>query len=342
MRNLPEALSLSASRSCFRGTNRGTGVPPVWMRGGIYCLVSLTKVIVSSMNQRSINLASVTLLIHLFLTSCVAAAQERPHTLTGDIRYHKGFHSQILNNDRDLVVYLPPGYEAEKSKRFSVLYLHDGQNLFDGATSFIPGQEWQVDETAQSLISARKIEPLIIVGIYNTGQDRVNEYTPTQDAKYKAGGKADLYGRMLVEELKPFIDSTYRTLDGASHTGLGGSSLGGLVSLYVGLKYPKVFGRVAVVSPAVWWSEHQIIRFVEALPQKPNVRIWLDIGTREGRDNAEALKTTNDARLLNETLIKKGWQPGQDLQYFEATDAEHNERAWAARTGRILEFLFPG
>src|SRR5256886_2826321 len=89
-------------------------------------------------------------------------------------------------------------------KRYPVLYLHDGQNLFDGATSFIPGQEWRVDETAQRLIGAGKIEPLIIVGVYNTGKDRINEYTPAEDPKYKLGGKADLYGRMLVEELKPF------------------------------------------------------------------------------------------------------------------------------------------
>src|SRR5258705_10465824 len=150
------------------------------------------------------------------------------------------------------MVYLPPGYEASKRKSYSVFYLHDGQNLFDGATSFIPGQEWRVDETAQRLIDAGKIEPLIIVGINNAGKDRIDEYTPAADAKYKAGGKANLYGRMLVEELKPFIDAHYRTRQGAAHTGVGGSSLGGLVSLYLSLKYPRVFGRAAVVSPSVW------------------------------------------------------------------------------------------
>jgi predicted alpha/beta superfamily hydrolase len=96
--------------------------------------------------------------------------------------------------------------------------LNDGQNLFDGATSFIPGQEWRVDETAEALIKSGQIKPLIIVGIYNTGKDRVNEYTPVQDSKYKAGGQADLYGRMLVEELKPFIDQTYRTKKAATDT----------------------------------------------------------------------------------------------------------------------------
>jgi predicted alpha/beta superfamily hydrolase len=278
--------------------------------------------------------------IAAFSVSGSAFAQQ-PHTLTGEIRARKSFHSRILNNDRDLVVYLPPGYESTKRKRYPVLYLHDGQNLFDGATSFIPGQEWRVDEAAEKLIPTRKIEPLIIVGIYNTGKDRVDEYTPTADEKFKAGGKADLYGRMLVEELKPFIDSTYRTRKDARHTGLGGSSLGGLVSLYLGLKYPDVFGRLAVVSPSVWFANKQIVHYVEALPKKPKLRIWLDMGTKEGRNPEEAAQAVSDARLLKDTLVKKGWKLGKDLEYFEAENAEHNESAWAARVESILTFLFP-
>lgn len=274
------------------------------------------------------------------LVFSVGVAQQ-PHTLTGDVRLHKDFHSQVLNNNRDIVVYLPPGYDSDSKRRYSVLYFHDGQNLFDGATSYIPGQEWRLDETAQALIAARKIEPLIIVGLYNTGKDRVEEYTPVQDPKYKVGGKANLYGRMIVEEVKPFIDRTYRTLQGAKHTGLGGSSLGGLVSLYLGLKYPNVFGRLAVVSPSVFWGDKSIVHDVEALRRKPDERIWVDIGTREGRDEKEALETTTNARLLESTLIKKGWKAGKDLKYFEAQGAEHNERAWAARVGPMLEFLFP-
>lgn len=283
---------------------------------------------------------SLTIVIVALFVSGTAAAQQ-PHTLTGDIRVHKNFHSKVLNNDRDVLVYLPPGYETNKKQRYSVLYLHDGQNLFDGATSFIPGQEWRIDETAQSLISADKIEPLIIVGVYNTGKDRINEYTAVADAKYKMGGKADLYGRLLVEEIKPFIDATYRTRKDARHTGLGGSSLGGLVSLYLGLKYPTVFGRVAVVSPSVWWGNNQIVHYTETLPKKPPLRIWLDIGTKEGGHAEEAQQAVNGARLLKDTLIKKHWKPGKDLAYYEAEGAEHNERAWAARVESILTFLFP-
>src|SRR5215475_3788826 len=125
------------------------------------------------------------------------AVAQQPHTLTGIVRLHQHFHSKILNNDRDVIVYLPPGYDGDQNMRYAVFYMQDGQNLFDGATSYIPGQEWQVDETAEKLIATKSIEPLIIVGIYNAGIERVNEYTAARDEKYKSGGKADLYGRFL-------------------------------------------------------------------------------------------------------------------------------------------------
>ena len=144
-----------------------------------------------------------------------------------------------------------------------------------------------------------------MIGVYNAGKDRIYEYTPAEDAKYKLGGKADLYGRMLVEELKPLIDSHYWTKKDAEHTGLGGSSLGGLLSIYLALKYPEVFGRAAVVSPSVWFANKQIVHYVEALRKRPRVRIWMDIGTKEGQNTEEAQQTVGDARLLQETLVKK-------------------------------------
>jgi predicted alpha/beta superfamily hydrolase len=259
---------------------------------------------------------------------------EKKHTLTGDIRFHPDFHSRFLPHDRDVIVYLPPGYRKTSLKRYPVLYLHDGQNLFDGATSFIPGRDWQVDETAERLIKAGEIEPLIIVGIYNTGFDRIDEYTPTPDERLKKGGSADLYGRMLVEELKPFVDSRYRTREESENTGLGGSSLGGLVSLYLGLKYPQVFGKLAIISPSAWWDHRMIIGEVEALAAKPKLRIWLDIGTAEG----EAVKALPP---LRDALLRKGWTLDEDLKYFEAADARHDELAWAERVAPVLRFLFP-
>jgi predicted alpha/beta superfamily hydrolase len=257
------------------------------------------------------------------------------HTLTGDIRLHKNFRSRFLARTRDVILYLPPRYEAEQSRSFPVMYLHDGQNLFDGATAYIPGREWQVDETAQRLILRRRIASLIIVGIYNTGESRADEYTPTRVEKLKAGGRADLYGRLIVEELKPFVDAHYRTLDGPENHALGGASLGGLVTLHLGLKYPHVFGKLAVMSPSLWWDNGVVLREVERLPHKTPQCIWLDAGTKEGG------MVTHNARLLRDALTSKGWREGAELHYLEARGATHDEAAWGRRFGRALRFLFP-
>jgi predicted alpha/beta superfamily hydrolase len=260
----------------------------------------------------------------------------RPHTLTGDIRVHESFPSRSGAPDRTVLVYLPPGYDATE-RRYPVLYLHDGQNVFDQATAF--ADEWRVDETAQQLITTRRIEPLIIVAVYNGGDQRVDEYTPTPDPAKGGGagggGRADIYGRTLVEELKPFIDATYRTLADPAHTAMGGSSLGGLLTLYLGLRYPTTFGKLAALSPSVWWDDGVIVREVEALPRKTSQRIWLDAGTREGVD------VIPDVRRLRDALVGKGWSIAEDLMYFEARGGEHNERSWAKRVGPFLKFLFP-
>ncbi len=252
------------------------------------------------------------------------------HTLTGDVRTHEAFHSRYLPRDRTVLVYLPPDYDTESADRYPVLYLHDGQNVFDRATSF--GEEWEVDESAQRLITEGEIEPLIIVGIYNTGEHRLDEYTPTPEADEGRGGHADDYGRMLVEELKPFIDTTYKTLPSAA---MGGSSLGGLLTMHLGLRYPTAFSRLAVLSPSIWWDDRVILREVEALPAHLPLRIWLDAGTAEGVD------TLVNVRALRDALLAKGWELGDDLSYLEAEGGEHNEQSWSARVERFLKFLFP-
>ena len=150
-----------------------------------------------------------------------------------------------------------------------------------------------------------------------------------------AGGKADLYGRMIVEELKPMIDSRYRTLPDAHNTGIGGSSYGGLVALYLGLKYTEVFGKLAVLSPSVWWNNRVILRDVEALRSKPDTRIWLDCGTAEGP------QVISDQKLLRDALLAKGWISSSDLKNEEVTGALHTQQAWARRVAPMLRFLFP-
>ena len=251
----------------------------------------------------------------------------------GQLRKHDNFRSRFLRNQRDLIVYLPPGYDEQQGRRFPVLYLHDGQNLFDGATAF-NGQDWHIGQTADYAISAGLVEPLIIVGIYNTGKARIREYTPTKVPKF-GGGRADRYAKFLIEEVKPFVDRDYRTQSEPWRTGIGGSSLGGLVSIYVGLKFSNIFGKIAALSPSVWWNQRIILRFASAAPVEPRPRIWLDIGTREGP------RIVDDVEKFRDVLLQKGWQPDRDLHYERVEGAEHNEAAWAARVGPFLQFLFP-
>jgi predicted alpha/beta superfamily hydrolase len=251
-----------------------------------------------------------------------------------DLQKHHGFRSRFLRNERDLVVYLPPGYDEQLPRQFPVLYLHDGQNLFDGSTSFIPGMDWHVGQTADECINARLVEPLIIVGIYNSGNARIREYTPTRVPKL-GGGRADRYAKFLIEELKPFIEREYRVLSVARNTGIGGSSLGGLVSLYVGLKFPDVFGKLAALSPSVWWNQHVMHRFAQATRVEPRPRIWLDIGTKEGQ------RIVQDVEQFRDVLLQKGWQLGRDLSYERIEGGEHNEAAWARRVAPFLQFLYP-
>ncbi len=261
------------------------------------------------------------------------------HTLTGNIQQHKAFPSRTLGNRRDILVYLPTGYRRFVHRRYPVLYLQDGQNVFDAATAFA-GVEWNVDETAQRLIRKRLIEPLIIVAVANTGNDRVHEYTPTRALaiagvqRYKRSrGLARKYGKFLVKELKPFIDANYRTRPEVEFTGLGGSSLGGLLTMTLGLWFPDVFSRLAVMSPSVWWDDQVIVRLVEALDDKLPLRIWLDTGTHE--------TGWERTRALRDALMEKGWRVYDDLQYTETLGAGHTESAWAARVDPMLRFLFP-
>ncbi len=262
--------------------------------------------------------------------SVTATAVSSPHLVR-----HAAFSSRFLDRPRDLVVYLPPGYDDEPGRRYPVLYMHDGQNLFDGDTAYVRGQYWRLGEMADMLIAEGRVEPLVIVGVYNTGHGRVHEYTPTRDARL-GGGLAKAYGRLLVEELKPFIDARYRTEPGRERTGLGGSSLGGLVSMYLGLRHMDVFGRLAVMSPSVWWGKRAILRVVAKASARPATRIWLDMGTAESRHGLA------DARRLRDALVKAGWREDVNLAYSEPQGATHSEAAWAHRVGDVLQFLYPG
>ncbi len=272
--------------------------------------------------------------IHAGVPDDLANTRLEPRRV-GSLDHFPEVRSRFLPHAHDLVVCLPPRYEQEPTRAYPVMYLHDGQNVFDDFPMSPFGVQWGVDTTARALINAGIIEPVILVAIGNAGRDRIDEYTPTRDSTHDAGGMADRYGQMLVYEIKPFIDKHYRTKRGARDTGLVGSSLGGLLTLHLGLTHSAVFGKLALLSPSVWWDDRWIVRqLVASNSSRPSLKIWLDVGTAEPR----MLKGT---QLLYRMLMRKGWTSGENLQYLEAEGARHDERAWGERTGLFLRFLFP-
>ncbi len=252
------------------------------------------------------------------------------------LHLHGDFESELLGEDREIIVYIPPGYEQQRERAYPVLYMQDGQNLFDGRTSFLPGRTWQMREQADAAILAGTVEPLVIVGIYNGGDQRLAEYTPERDWQM-GGGESDRYGLMLARELMPWVAERYRVRRERASTGMGGSSLGGLVTLYLGLRHAQLFGKLAVLSPSVWWNHKSILSYVsERAPQigeKP--RLWLDVGEREG------LRTLENAEQLNRRLAANGWQAGKNLHFERIEGGTHDEASWATRVRPMLEFLFP-
>jgi predicted alpha/beta superfamily hydrolase len=266
----------------------------------------------------------------------------RGGTLTGNIRVHENFHSHILGNRRRILVYLPPGYTRRDRIRYPVLYVNDGQNLFDSDTAFA-GIDWGMDETLENLIYQGEIREIIVVAIYNT-PDRDDEYTPVADP-YEGGGYGDDYAQFLIQELKPFIDQRYKTSPYPEETGIMGSSYGGLSALYTGWMYPEVFSIVAALSPSLWWADRHIIDYIaeEDTVAGPS-KIWLDMGTEEGddeEDEDEKYESVEEARMMADVLVEKGYEIGVDLFYYEDEGAEHNEWAWGNRIDEVLKALFP-
>jgi predicted alpha/beta superfamily hydrolase len=258
-----------------------------------------------------------------------AALDPERHAVVGSIKQLAAVHSPQLGNARDLLVYLPPSYAAADSgdRRYPVVYMHDGQNLFDPATSF--AGEWAVDQTLEAA-SGSGLET-IVVGIPNMGAERSNEYSPFLDPK-NGGGSGEQYLRFLAETVKPIVDADFRTLADRAHTGIAGSSMGGLISLYAFFRYRHVFGFAGVMSPALWFAQHAVLDWVARQPFAGG-RIYIDVGMREGE------KTMNDVLRLRDVLEAKGYRNLDDLLFVVDTAGDHSERAWARRLHRKLRFL---
>lgn len=271
--------------------------------------------------------------------SSPAAAVIRAQSATGDLRLHE-FRSRIFDNTRFLRVWLPPGYDdAENSgQHYPVLYLNDGQNLFEPSTSF-NGVEWQVDETADRLIREGVVPPMIIVGIDNTGRDRIREYMPHRSLHpmiLRVQGTR--YPAFLFKEVSPYIARHYRVASGPENTGLGGSSLGALIALYTAAVRPGVIGRLLLESPSLWASNRQLIRQSRGVKRWPE-RIFLATGTAEAGRRDKDQSMVDDVRELAAIMGRAGLDHSR-LRLMVDEGATHNEAAWARRFPEALTFLF--
>lgn len=242
-----------------------------------------------------------------------------------------------LPDGRRITIALPAAARARPRQPYPLLVLHDGQNLFDPDRAFVPDQHWAVAETVDTLIARREIPPLVICGIDHAGARRLREMTPTAGPDNEGGGAAR-YARMIVEVVLPLVRDEFPVRRDRAGTGLGGSSLGGLVSLYTATEYPSVFGKLLVMSPSVWWDKRVILRMIQGRPEAfADVRIWLDAGRREGA------RTAADARRLAR-MLDKGLELARParpvVRYFEDPAGDHSERSWARRLSEALRFLF--
>lgn len=245
------------------------------------------------------------------------------------IRVRTRVLSPQLRSYRDLLVALPPGY-AEAERAHPVIYMQDGQNLFDPGTAY--AGDWDLVTTLERL-APQGLAP-IIVGIPNTGRRRY-EYGPFRDIIHGGGG-GDRYLAFVAETVKPLVDASFRTQPERSHTVIAGSSLGGLISLYGLYRYADVFGAAGALSPSLWFAGGAFLRFVEDQADLSVGRIYLDIGTEEGE---EALA---NVRRLRDLLRAAGYRPGRDLSYVEDDGAEHRESAWGRRFREAIPFLLTG
>jgi predicted alpha/beta superfamily hydrolase len=267
------------------------------------------------------------------------SAAIRAGEAAGDLRLHE-FRSRVFRNTRFLRVWLPAGYDdAENAGRqYPVFYLNDGQNLFEAATSFT-GVEWQVDETAERLIGEGAVPPMIIVGIDNAGKDRIREYMPHRSMNpmmLRVQGRH--YPDFLMKEVIPFVERNYRVATGAENTGLGGSSLGGLIALYTVMVRPGVIGRLLVESPSLWASGRQAIRESRAVRIWPE-RIFLGVGTAEAGSAERSRTVVDDVRELA-AILRRAVLSEKRLRLMIKDGAGHNEAAWAERFPEASRFLF--
>jgi len=256
------------------------------------------------------------------LPSLVDEGADAPELLHLD-----GVEHPALGGERDVIVALPPVAARAPGRRFRVLYMHDGQNLFDPETSF--AGDWQLGPTLA--YHARLGRHAIVVAVPNGRERRISEYTPFEDP-VRGGGEADAYLTFLADVLKPLVDANFPTLPGREFTSIAGSSLGGLLSVYAHFRRPDIFGASAVLSPALWFADGAIHRYITDAPAVGG-RIYLDVGIEEGPDELA------DVRRLRDQLVARGYRLDDTLRYVEEEGADHHESRWGGRFRDALPFL---
>ena len=272
-------------------------------------------------------------------TSSLPSGDESPLELSGELRLHV-LQSRIFRNTRMLRVWLPPGYSAPENqgRHYPVFYLNDGQNLFDPATAYI-GVDWQADEAADRLIREGRIPPLVLVGIDNAQKDRPREYLPYRTFNppiMRPQGKH--YPNFLLNEVMPFLYQRYRIARGPENTGLGGSSLGAIISLYTAMDRPGIFGRLLLESPSLFVSNRQFLKCSRAFRQWPE-KIFMAMGTNEAGSEGRDRQVVEDVLALERVLRRAGLKEDRLLVRIDE-GATHNEREWAKRFPEALAFLF--
>jgi predicted alpha/beta superfamily hydrolase len=272
-----------------------------------------------------IRFAPILLAVAALTAPSPAPAADRPSTAGPGVRVLEPMRIDALDRERTIRIYLPPGYDAS-TKRYPVLYMHDGQNLFDDATSYVG--EWGVDEALDAL-AAEGLE-LIVVGIDHGGEKRFNELSPFAHQRFGAGENVQ-YTRFVVDVVKPHVDAAYRTLPDRAHTGVMGSSMGGVASHYALYAYHGVFSKAGIFSPA-YWTGPAIAPWTEAAILRPGTRVYMNMGEKEGDDMVRPFGIVS-------ALVRADLAPDA-FHAAVVPGAEHNEGFWRGEFPAAVRFLF--
>ncbi|MGM0370124.1 MAG: alpha/beta hydrolase [Bacillota bacterium] len=280
--------------------------------------------------------------IHHWSDMMVDYIPEDKNTLTGNVEFIQGFEIPQLNRERNIWVYLPTDYDEKSDKEYPVVYMHDGQNIFNEVTS--NSGEWKVDENLERLFDEGETDGVIVVAIDNNPDKRFQEYIPwsvpydPEETEWMDKSEADEYMKFIVETLKPHIDREYRTLEDRENTGIMGSSLGGVISLYGGFKYQNVFSKIGALSPSFLVFEYNE-EYFKKLSKERDMQIYIDYGTKESSNESYNKHNIELAKLVNQELLAAGFKESS-IKMVVDEGGEHSEKYWSQRFPGAFLWLY--